>query len=346
VCVWVHHRTDDCGPKATRTPVCTCVRALVFECIILVVLLRVRDTRVRVIICVRDTSRTKKKREKEKEAIIAHELKLKRCLERFEDVETYPDDDGRVLPVVRKIRPRVLPNTRTNSIENATEKTKADVSKEEEDSSKEVEELDDDDDKATAHASIKIKNWTFQPDEVCVEAGGKITFSVDRDNEAESHMIECSELNVHSVIIRRGESASFRVDENLKGSLNYSDVIYPFMSGIVRVASPSIGTITKTIAFRAAQSARLAVANAESEIALAIKRKEKEGFVYVQFGTLNKKFEIRLREDTSEKSDIMKEEEENDNVVMEKNDEGVVKEKEKEFDSDAVIEFLRRRWKD
>ena len=68
--------------------------------------------------------------------------------------------------------------------------------------------------------------------------------------------------------------------------------------------------------------------------------------MYVQFGTLNKKFEIRLREDTSEKSDIMKEEEENDNVVMEKNDEGVVKEKEKEFDSDAVIEFLRRRWKD
>ena len=58
------------------------------------------------------------------------------------------------------------------------------------------------------------------------------------------------------------------------------------MSGIVRVASPSIGTITKTIAFRAAQDARLAVANAESEIALAIKRKEKEGFVYVQFGTL------------------------------------------------------------
>ena len=289
--------------------------------------------------------RTKKKREKEKEAITAHELKLKRCLERFEDVETYPDDDGRVLPVVRKIRPRVLPNTRTNSIENVTEKTKADVSKEEEDLSKEEEILDDDDDKATAHASIKIKNWTFQPDEVCVEAGGKITFSVDGDNEAENHMIEFSELNVNSAIIRRGESASFRVDENLKGSLNYSDVIYPFMSGIVRVASPSIGTITKTIAFRAAQSARLAVANAESEIALAIKRKEKEGFVYVQFGTLNKKFEIRLREDTSEKSDIMKEENEK-NRLNGKERRGVVKEKEKEFDSDAVIEFLRRRWKD
>ena len=218
-------------------------------------------------------------------------------------------------------------------------KTKADVSKEDEALDDYDDDDDDDDEKATAHACIKIKNWTFQPDEVCVEAGGKITFSVDRDNEAESHMIECSELNVHSVIIRRGESASFRVDENLKGSLNYSDVIYPFMSGIVRVASPSIGTITKTIAFRAAQDARLAVANAESEIALAIKRKEKEGFVYVQFGTLNKKFEIRVREDSSAKSDVMKEEEKNDLRA-------VVKDREKGFDSDAVIEFLRRRWKD
>ena len=41
----------------------------------------------------------------------------------------------------------------------------------------------------------------------------------------------------------------------------------------------------------------------------------------------------------------MKEEEENDLNGKERRA-GVVKEKEKEFDSDAVIEFLRRRWKD
>ena len=33
----VHHRTDDCGPKATRTPVCTCVRRVLFSCVCVLV---------------------------------------------------------------------------------------------------------------------------------------------------------------------------------------------------------------------------------------------------------------------------------------------------------------------
>ena len=46
-----------------------------------------------------------------------------------------------------------------------------------------------------------------------------------------------------------------------------------------------------------------------------------------------------MREDSSAKSDVMKEEEKDDLRA-------VVKDREKGFDSDALIEFLRRRWKD
>ena len=81
------------------------------------------------------------------------------------------------------------------------------------------------------------------------------------------------------------------------------------------------------------------VSKAETEIRLAIKRKEQEGFVYVKFGTLKKKFEIRLCQSRSEKQErcdmivrdgLVKNEEEEDQV--------------KEFDSGAVLAFLRRRW--
>jgi len=285
-------------------------------------------------------------KQKEREnAMTAHELKLKRCLERFEDAEMYPDDRGRVLPVVGTGFPRKLPTivpdlkTKTIIIEDDVEETESLQQKE--------------DLETTSHVYVKIKNWSFQPDVVCVEAGGEITFSVDRDNEAESHMIECSELNINNAILRRGESLSFRVNENLKqmASYRYSDVIYSFMSGTIRIGSPSVYTMAKTISMLAAQSAQLAVSKAESEICVAIQKKEKQGSVFVQFGTLKTKFEIRLSDEsenssssctsTSKSTSSNSEKKKETEKMIKKDVESNYKDA---FDSDAVIEFLNRRW--